>query len=179
MSPNPHVDIHPLLNGEAIHRGLSFDVAAASFAAFQWITPRLSAIISAEKLREAAAYPPVTRIRITHDAIPWWPILINSNDHPATGITFPTTLGDVLHKIHSEMHKQVTQQEWDRTSPTQRTIIGRAYTQRYQNAPPSARVVVANQGVKRVDYLLKKHAFKGLIKAPDEDGVPHWRLVTA
>ena len=34
------------------------------------------------------------------------------------------------------------------------------------------------QGVKRVDYLKEKYIFRGLVKAHDEEGFFHWRLIT-
>lgn len=38
--------------------------------------------------------------------------------------------------------------------------------------------VEASRGLKRVDYLLENHIFKGLVKTHDEDGFHCWKLIT-
>lgn len=157
-----------------------FDLASPSFAPLRWVGPGQSAVISADELHEPSTYPSVARMRISHDAIPRWPIDLEFH---YDGYTNPTlapsiTLGDVLYMIHSSLHRQITHQDWARLSLSEETAIARAYTRRCRSVPSSASVE-ASQGVKRIDYLREKHIFRGLIRTHDEDGFYHWRLITA
>jgi len=165
--------IHPLLNGEAHRAEFYFNLANPIFSPLR-VGPRNSTFISADELRGLATYyPSVTRMRITHEAIPQWPIDVKFDHDAATQIT----LGDVLYMIHASLHKGITKQDWDRISPSVQTAIARAYTQRCWSAPSPA--VVRSQGVKRIDYLLGEHAFKGLIRTRDGGSFHRWRLITA
>ncbi|KAF8437622.1 hypothetical protein L210DRAFT_3347067, partial [Boletus edulis BED1] len=162
-----YFQIHPLLNGEV---DFYFDLALPTFSPLLWST-----MISADRLREPATYPSVTRMRITHDAIKEWPIDIEFQDdgNTAPAVQPAITLGDVLYVIHSSLHRQITHQDWARLSISKETEIARAYTRRYRSVPSSAEVE-ASRGVKRVDYLLDKHVFKGLIRTLVEDD--YWKL---
>ncbi|KAF8124593.1 hypothetical protein EV363DRAFT_1354028 [Boletus edulis] len=175
-----YFQIHPLLNGETPSVEFNFDLASPSFSPFFWVGPGQTAMISADELRESATYPPLTRMRITHDAIKEWPIDLEFHDDGYTDPTAhpPITLGDVLYLIHSSLHRQVTHEDWARLSVSKETEIARAYTRRYRSVPSSAQVE-ASRGVKRVDYLLDKHIFRGLIRSHDEDGFYRWKLITA
>ncbi|KIJ59986.1 hypothetical protein HYDPIDRAFT_117900 [Hydnomerulius pinastri MD-312] len=176
---SPRFQIHPLLNGEAPRMDFYFDLASPSFSPLRWIGPGQSAVISPDELREPATYPSITRMRITHDAIPDWPVDLEYQHDAYTVHTtpLPITLGDVLYMIHSSLHRQITHQDWARLSLSEETAIARAYTRRCRSVPSAAQVE-ASQGVKRVDYLLEKHIFRGLIRTHDEDGFYQWRLIT-
>jgi hypothetical protein len=54
--------------------------------------------------------------------------------------------------------------------------IARAYTRRCRSIP-SVSQLEASQGVKRVDFLLDRFIFRGLIRAPGEDGYDEWKLI--
>jgi hypothetical protein len=54
--------------------------------------------------------------------------------------------------------------------------IARAYTRRCRSIPSVAQLE-ASQGVKRVDFLLDKFIFRGLIRAHGGDRYDEWRLV--
>ncbi|KAH0826809.1 hypothetical protein J3R83DRAFT_5233 [Lanmaoa asiatica] len=162
MGTSSHFQIHPLLNGETPRTDFYFDLSSPSFTPLQWIGPS-QFVISADELHEPATYPSIARMRISHDAIPQWPIDLEFH---YDGYTAPTaqssiTLGDVLYMIHSSLHRQVTHQDWARLSLSEETAIARAYTRRCRSVPSSAQVE-ASQGVKRIDYLLDKHVFRGV-----------------
>ncbi|KAG2142202.1 hypothetical protein BD769DRAFT_1626072 [Suillus cothurnatus] len=148
-----HFQIHPLLNGEAYGSEFYFDIANPAFAPLRRVGPNHTTMVSVEELREPATFPTITRMRITHDAIPQWPIDLElvHGEYDISG-ALPITVGD-------------------------KTAIARAYTRRYRSIPSSAQLE-ASQGVKRIDYLMDRHVFRGLVRAPDEDGVSHWRLLT-
>lgn len=173
-----HFQIHPLLNGEAYLSEFYFDIANPAFAPLRRIGPNQSVMVSADELREPATFPNITRMRITHDAIPRWPIDLDlvHGEYDISG-PLPITVGDVLWMIHSSLHRQIHHSDWASLSRSEETAIARAYTRRYRSIPSSAQLE-ASQGVKRIDYLMERHVFRGLVKAPDEDGFSHWKLLT-
>ncbi|KAG8217036.1 hypothetical protein J3R82DRAFT_7352 [Butyriboletus roseoflavus] len=177
---SPHFQIHPLLNGEAPRMEFYFDLASPSFTPLLWAGHGQSALISGDDLREPATYPSIPQMRISHDAIPQWPIdlAFHYDGYTAPTTSSSITLGDVLYMIHSSLHRQITHQDWAQLSASEETAITRAYTRRYRSVPSSAQVE-ASQGVKRIDYMLDRHVFRGLIRTHDEDGLYHWRLITA
>ncbi|KAJ8590733.1 hypothetical protein M405DRAFT_145831 [Rhizopogon salebrosus TDB-379] len=170
--------IHPLLNGEAYGSDLYFDFANPAFAPLRRVGPEQMVMLSDDELREHATFPPITNMRITHDAIPQWPVELNLvHGEYDVGNPLPLTVGDVLYMIHSSMHRQISHQDWARLSQSEETAIARAYTRRYRGIPSSAEME-ASQGVKRVDYLMDRHVFRGLIRAGGGDGFYHWKLLT-
>ncbi|KAH7908899.1 hypothetical protein BJ138DRAFT_1090460 [Hygrophoropsis aurantiaca] len=173
----PQFQVHPLLNGEALPAGFYFDLASPTFAPVRWIGPGQSAPVSLDELREPATYPPITSMRITHDAIPHWPIDLTESADAYSAALLPITLGDVLWAIHGALHRQITQHDWAQLGDSHSMSIARAYTRRCRSVPSLAQLE-SSQGVKRVDYLLDKFMFGGLVRAQDEEGFYHWRLLT-
>ena len=167
--------IHPLLNGEAFRTDFYFDLALPSFSPLRWVGPGQSTVLSADELHELATYPSIMRMRISHEAIRQWPIDLefHYDQHTVPTTPPPIMLGDVLYTIHTSLHKRITHQDWARLGLSEEIAIARAYTRRCRSSPEEAR-----KGVKRIDYLLDKHLFKGLIGTHDEDGLYHWRLIT-
>ncbi|EGO04137.1 hypothetical protein SERLA73DRAFT_175920 [Serpula lacrymans var. lacrymans S7.3] len=179
---SPHFQIHPLLNGEAPRSDFYFDLASPSFTPMRWISPGQSVVVSWEELRQPATYPSITSMRITHPAIPKWPIDLeyhydNSGSSYTATAPLPITLADVLQAIHYALHKQISHRDWAELTLSEETAIARAYTRRCRSVPSSAQVE-ASQGVKRVDYLKDKFMFRGLVRAQDEDGFYHWKMIT-
>jgi hypothetical protein len=170
--------IHPLLNGEAYGSDLYFDISNPAFAPLRRAGPDHMVMLSVEELREPATIPTITTMRITHDAIPHWPIDFEfvHGEYDAMN-PLPITVGDVLWMIHSSLHRQISHQDWARLGQSEVTAIARAYTRRYRSIPSSAQIE-ASQGVKRVDYLMDRYVFRGLVRAPDGDGFYHWKLLT-
>lgn len=178
-SPSPQqFQIHPFLNGETYGSDLYFDIANPAFAPMRRASPTQSVMLSVDELREPATFPTITSMRITHDFIPWWPIdLQYVHGEYDAGNQLPLTVGDVLWMIHSSLHRQISHQDWARLSQSEETAIARAYTRRYRSIPSSAEFE-ASQGVKRVDYLMDRHVFRGLVRSSDQDGFYHWKLLT-
>ncbi|OAX38782.1 hypothetical protein K503DRAFT_770130 [Rhizopogon vinicolor AM-OR11-026] len=177
-SSSQQCQIHPLLNGEAYGTELYFDIANPAFAPLRRAGPNNMVMLSVEELREHATAPTITSMRITHDAIPQWPIDLEfvHGEYDAMN-PLPLTVGDILWMIHSSLHRQISHPDWARLSQSEETAIARAYTRRYRSSPSSAQME-ASQGVKRVDYLMDRHVFRGLVRAADGDGFYHWRLLT-
>ena len=174
---SPGFELHPLLNGEVPRTDFFFDLAAPSFTPVHLFSGQ-SMLLSEDELRTPATNPPITHMCITHDAIPQWPIDIALQYDTYTPTPAPPiTLGDVLYMIHASLHRQISHRDWAEVNAAQETAIARAYTQRYRSVPSRAKAE-ANQGVKRVDYLLERHIFGGLVRAQYQDDVSHWRLIT-
>ncbi|KAG1736974.1 hypothetical protein EDB19DRAFT_1719437 [Suillus lakei] len=150
---------HPLLDGPP---EFYLNIAKSYFSPLRKVGPNnMVAVIAEEELREPATFPTITSMHITHDAIPQWPI-----DMTTTEIHI--TVGDILRLIHSSLQREISHSDWAQLSQNEGTNITRTYMGRYRSA----------RRVRRVDYLLNGHIFKGLVKAPDQDGVCHWKLLT-
>ena len=137
-------------------------------------------MLSQEELRQPATNPPITRMRITHQSIRQWPIdlkLQYDEYQMGSGTQTPITVGDVLYMIHTSLRRQITHDDWYRLSNFKHDAVTQAYYRRCRSVP-SMQTLETRQGVKRVDYLKEKYMFAGLIKAFDEDGLFHWKMIT-
>lgn len=188
-TPYPiQTQIHPLLSGpssEPRSQPIFFDLSSSSFNPLRVIGAGRVEPISTQELAEPATHPPTTRLNITCDKTPRWPILLDYNLAAAAAnggylsgspSTVPITLGDVLYAIYTSMQTQISHIEWARLSNTEETAISRAYTRRCR-AIPSMEELLASQGVRRVDYLLKKCMVAGLVRAQGDDGYDNLKLV--
>ena len=175
---SPGFKLHPLLNGELPRKDFFFDLAAPNFTPVRLSGTGQSMFLSDDELRTPATNPPIMHMCIMHDAFPQWPIdiALQYNTYTPT-LAPPITLGDVLYMIHASLHRQISHRDWAQIDVAQETAISRAYTRRYRSVPSRAKAE-ANQGVKRVDYLLERHIFRGLVRAQSRDGVSHWQLIT-
>ncbi|KAI6045284.1 hypothetical protein EDC04DRAFT_2889065 [Pisolithus marmoratus] len=173
-----HFWLHPLLNGESTLTDLYFDLSSPTFSPMRAFSSGQFVLISAGELSQAATDPPVTRMRIIHDAVPQWPIDIELRYHDyIEGATPPITVGDVLYMIHHSLRRQISHADWAMLSSWKRMAVARAYTRRYSSVPQMAQME-AVRGVRRVDYLRDRHIFRGLVKAYDSDGFWCWKMVS-
>lgn len=110
--------------------------------------------------------------------IPQWPIELSLCVHGGYDVGNPLlSVGDVLYMIHSSLHRRISHQDWARLDQDEKIAITRAYTRRCRSIP-SAAEFEASEGVKRVDYLMDRHVFRGLVRAMEGDGFYHWKLLT-
>ncbi|KAJ7448845.1 hypothetical protein B0H11DRAFT_2332862 [Mycena galericulata] len=157
-----------------------FDLAPLQFAPLRLVNanPPQTAVLRVAEIREPAFHPPLTSLRILHQCIPFWPI----------DLALPTELGDVLLSLHRALHERISHADWETLAEEDAQAVTKAFTQRCRAEairsrvpPPHLRdreVAERNQGVKRVDFLLGKTVFKGLVRAPgDPEGCV--RMVTA
>ncbi|KDR81533.1 hypothetical protein GALMADRAFT_60384 [Galerina marginata CBS 339.88] len=163
----PQFFLHPFLNAENPRSDFIFDVSAPEFLPMRYIGNNQTLPITADELNQVATHPPIYSLHIICDLIPNWPIDMNYN--PTNGyspIAPPIKLGDVLSAIWNSMQMRISQVHWASLTPQQQHMVSRAYTKRCQRMP-SAEMIMLNQGVKQVDYLLGKIWFKGLLRAGD------------
>ncbi|KAJ7493808.1 hypothetical protein FB451DRAFT_449185 [Mycena latifolia] len=177
-TPTTPIQIHPWLNGDAPSSGFYFDLAPGQFCPIRIVSTTLSTALGPE-LSEPAFYPPLTKLRILHPCIPYWPVDLNPS---------PIRLGDVLVALHRALQLRITHTDWETLSEEDKHAVARAWKQRYHaeagrsGVPPAhlrdREEAEKNQGVKRVDFLQGKTVFRGLVRAPgDPDGCV--RLLTA
>jgi len=184
--PPPQFMLHPLLNGESPRPDFAFDLSSPTFLPVRYVGPGQTVELSLAELREPATHPPITRMRILCDFIPQWPIELEYTPYDMhgehlslpsiNGTIPPISLGDVLYAIHRTLHKQITHLDWGRLTLSEEIAIARAYTRRCRSIPSVAQLE-ASQGVKRVDFLLDRFIFRGLIRAAEEEGYNEWKLI--
>lgn len=81
-----------------------------------------------------------------------------------------------MYAIHQTMQTQITHREWAELDERDEIAIGKAYVRRYKYAHGNE-TRLASEGVKRVDFLLKKVMFNGLSRKSGDQGYEHLKLV--
>jgi len=171
--PGP-LQIHPWINGDVPSPEFVFDLSVSNFAPCRVVGPDQLVPLSLADLQQPAFYPPVTKLRITCDMIPNWPVDLVC----PVGMGMqapPITLGDILVAIHQKMHQRITHSDWGRLSMAEEGLVSRAFTRRCrrESIHPGVRyhsddeLPERQQGVKVVDLLLGKHRFRGLVRSGD------------
>jgi len=164
--------IHPFLNGEIPRSDFIFNLPSRSFSPSRFVGLGQTAPLSPEELSQPATYPPISHLTITCDAIPQWPIQLAYNTYTNTApITLgysppPITLGDILGAIHKFLHTRITHADWAQLNTNDEIAVARAYTKRCRSSPHTEDLQ-RTQGVKRVDFLLERVWFKGLLRDRD------------
>ena len=168
-------ELHPLLRPDS--HAIYFDL---SFFEFRPVDAK-GKPISGQTLAEPATHPPTTRLVVNSDLIPQWPVLLDY--HAATlgtpqssSALPPITLGDVLYAIHQTMQSQITHREWAELDEKEEIAIGKAYMKRYKLVPGHESRLAA-EGVKKVDYLLRKVMFAGLSRKNGDQGYENLKLL--
>ncbi|KAJ7869967.1 hypothetical protein B0H13DRAFT_2062347 [Mycena leptocephala] len=176
LQPGPvPLHIHPCLNGDAPPPAFHFDLAPTAFLPLRLIPtyPPSSAPLNDAELSEPAFYPPLFALRICIRASPSGP---------------PILFADVLVALHRALHTRITHADWATLSAEDEARVTQAFVARCRaeavrsGAGPAqlsdGEVAVRSQGVKRVDFLLGRTVFKGLVRvAGDPEGCV--RMVTA
>ncbi|KAJ6595230.1 hypothetical protein DFH09DRAFT_1357915 [Mycena vulgaris] len=178
-APQPSSQIHPSLNGDAPSPLFHFDLAPRAFLPLRLVRahPPQSTPLGAADFREPAFHPPRTTLRILHPRLPFWPVDLAP---PAPGVAI--ALGDVLVAVHRALHARIAPADWAALGAADAEAVTRAFTHRCRaeavrsGVPPAQlrdkEVAERNEGVRRVDFLLGKTVFKGLVRAPgDPEGV--------
>ncbi|KAJ7106580.1 hypothetical protein C8R44DRAFT_591697, partial [Mycena epipterygia] len=175
--PQPPVQIHPWLNGDAPSPIFHLNLAPAAFMPLRLVStsPPQSVFLSAAEMQEGAFYPARTALRILLPTLPFWPIdlALRANVPAGQWQVLPITLGDILFEMYHALQQRITHADWAMLGSEDQRRVTDAFTNRcraeaLRSGVPSAQlrdreVAERNQGVKRVDFLLGKTVFKGLI----------------
>ncbi|KAL5522914.1 hypothetical protein ACEPAF_1181 [Sanghuangporus sanghuang] len=114
------------------------------------------------QLNEGAMNPEPVRMKITHPKLPWT-IHVDARSS-AGGQTCIVTIGHLLSTIYGELMRPVYSRDFwnDILSEEDRKRIHDAWAARCNGDH-----VVAQQGIKRVDFLLDRYVFEGLRRVGD------------
>lgn len=174
-SPVVPSELHPLLRPDS--RSMQLDLSLFEFRPLD----HKGRPIPFHILTEPATHPPTTRLVVKSDRIPQWPVLLDyyaatySTPHASSNLP-PITLGDVLYAIHQTMQTQVTHREWAELNNTEEVEVAKAYVRRYKLVR-GHESRLASDGVKRIDYLLKKVMFAGLSRKNGDQGYENLKLL--
>jgi hypothetical protein len=167
-------ELHPLLRLDS--RDIKLDLSYFEFRPLD----AHGRSIPFHTLAEPATFPTTTRLVIKSDRVPQWPVLLDyhaatfNTPHSPSSLP-PITLGDVLFAIHQTMQTQITHREWAELDDREESEVGKAYVRRYKLVPGHESRLAAD-GVKRVDYLLKKVMFAGLTRKTGDQGYENLKL---
>ena len=167
-SPLPTVptQIHPAL-GFSHTPHLSYNVSLPPTT----VTPHLPSL-SPTVLAESATNPPLPTLTIVHPYLPWPITITPSSGKPGAFIT----VSDVLRGIYHSLRLNVTPAEFKNLPSTEaQHRVNEAYRRRYKRIT-DARVYAEEKGkgLKRVDFLVDKHRFMGLVST--QRGPTVWEL---
>lgn len=195
-APEPTVLVHPFLDGKAKPPGgeLWFDLSAHEFAPLRRLPNGVVVPLSQEELMQPATHPPTTKMKITCEAVPQWPIELELEQLPVQGLgldnvpqwvqdqnaaaaeVVPITVRDVLESVYRHLQQQITHVEWGRLGRSEEMAVSRAFTRRIKSAGDAGEDEMS-LGVKRVDFLLDKFMFRGLVPNKGSKGFEDCRMV--
>ncbi|KAH8832910.1 hypothetical protein DL96DRAFT_1704956 [Flagelloscypha sp. PMI_526] len=178
--PNPPVLFHPWLNGEFSKQDFFFNLADPHLLPQKAVSGGKAALLAMEELAQPATHPPVSKMRILVDKLPQWPIDLAYNpqlDERQAGGYYgvhapqalpPISIGDVLAQAHRQLHQRISHADWDRLSGHEEKLVTKAFARRCR-AMGAAETAERADGVKRVDFLLDRIIFKGLVRTESPD----------
>jgi hypothetical protein len=165
--------LHPFLDGHMPRLDFALNLATQPFMPMQLLPTGAYGPVGAEVLNQTATHPPMYRLKIVCDELHHWPITLEYNPEDyrqQTGAMLmyppPISVGDVLAQIHRTLNERITQADWARLDDKKKYKISQAYTTRCASSP-SMEHLLKSDGVKKVDYLLDKVWFRGLMKTHD------------
>ncbi|KAK0215591.1 hypothetical protein IW262DRAFT_225304 [Armillaria fumosa] len=151
------LQINPWLSGNAQAGYMWFDLSMAAFKPLIGVDNTNMVPLSINELSGPATHPHIQRMTIVCDAMPYWPIFIGDGSR---GLS----LGEVLQGIYRSMMWRVSRSEWERFPEGDRTAIAKAFARRCRAlGNPDLEYAERQDGVKRVDVLLGKTMFRGLV----------------
>jgi hypothetical protein len=173
--------LHPLLDAERLAAGFYFALSSPYYKPLRLRSPADSSYATHLKsdLTLPATNPRISRVRIVHEDLPYWPVRIRNSHGGAI------TVNDVLRGVHHWLHTPVTHEEWARVAKDEggQMRVARAFSKRWKASPD---IREKGRGVKRIDYLWlwAKHGkrdiiFKGFVREGAGPRGEIWRLIVA
>ncbi|PPQ86842.1 hypothetical protein CVT25_012561 [Psilocybe cyanescens] len=167
----PQSFIHPLLNAEDRRNDLILDLSCPQFYPMRQVGNSQTVPISREELDQMAFHPQAYGAHIVCELIPDLPIDIKYRPLPGySPIAPPLKVGDILAAIWSDMQTGISQEMWASLDEHREHMISRAYTKRCKIWTSRNYGSVRNGGVKKIDCLLGKVFFRGLVRTGDAVG---------
>lgn len=165
----------PLIEAD-IHPWLSINAAGSSFHSIDFAypishTPGAYNYIPPDVLRQPATVPPVSSMSITCGKLPW-SIIVESRS-----ASFPfVTIGDLFSTIYASLRTGVSGQEFNKFLPTKvaQDAVSTTFRTRCERVGPAAYGVEKAKGLKRVDFLVGRTHFCGVIAV--KMGLKGWVL---
>ncbi|KAJ7499241.1 hypothetical protein FB451DRAFT_1204772 [Mycena latifolia] len=166
--------IHDVLSGARGRHMLAFDVSydpAYTVSASSGLSPRV--------LAEPATTPPLPCVTISCDLFPWRVAIYPSSSKPGAYVT----VADVLNGIYRDLRHRLRKEELATMSASQ-PFMASVHQTFYHRCNMLARAVdpaaadsEARKGIRRIDFLLGKHTFCGLLPTSETPDV--WKLVVS
>ncbi|KAF8970000.1 hypothetical protein BDZ97DRAFT_1915095 [Flammula alnicola] len=163
----PQLSLHPYLDGHNLRGDIVFDLSAPYFTPMRMVGGGQTTLITSDELNQAATHPPIYSLKIICDLIPNWPIDMSYNpSNRYSAVAPPIKLGDVLSAIWNSLRLRISQANWASLTPQQVHLVSRAYTARCREMG-ALEMNMMNEGVKKIDFLLGKKWFRGLVRTGD------------
>ncbi|KAK0449665.1 uncharacterized protein EV420DRAFT_781659 [Desarmillaria tabescens] len=151
------LQINPWLTGYAQAGYLWFDLSMAAFNPIRVDNMGMKVPLGMNELSGPATHPHIQRMTIICDSMPYWPITIGDGSR---GLA----LGDVLQGVYRMMMWRISGAEWQRFPEGDKAAIAKAFARRCKAlGNPQLQNAERQDGVKRVDLLLGKTMFRGLV----------------
>ena len=157
------VRIHPYLELSSVP-AINYDLMDHPSSVYDHHNHRISSRV----FTEPASTPPLRKLSIISEHLPWTISIPASNGSYAT-------VGDVLDGVHRGLRTNITPAEFSSLSSDDGRRATRAYEQRYRRyRSTQAYEHEKRGGMKRIDFLMGKAKFWGL--AMTSHGSDVWRL---
>ncbi|KAJ7186086.1 kinase-like domain-containing protein [Mycena filopes] len=176
------LQIHPWLDGDSPSPIFHVDFAPKTLAPLHLAEGSVSWISSTDEFADSAFHPPLAVLRVVHPHIPFWPMDLKKK--LTFGATMPRlSVGDVVRRLHKALQKRITESEWemmldeDERDAIKNTFVLRCRGEALRSGVPQEQlkereIEMRNDGVKRVDFLLGKTTFRGLVRVDEHaDGI--------
>ncbi|KAG7447036.1 uncharacterized protein BT62DRAFT_851973, partial [Guyanagaster necrorhizus] len=151
------LQINPWLTGYAQAGYLRFDLSMAAFNPLRVDTMGMQVSLGMNELSGPATHPHIQKMIIICDALPYWPITVGDGSR---GLS----LLDVLQGLYRMLMWRISAAEWHRFPEGDQTAIAKAFNRRCRAlGNPQLANAERQDGVKRVDLLLGKTMFRGLV----------------
>ncbi|KAK0204234.1 hypothetical protein DFS33DRAFT_870899 [Desarmillaria ectypa] len=151
------LQINPWLTGYAQAGYLWFDLSMALFNPTRVDNMGMQVPLGMNELKGPATQPHIQRMTIICDVMPYWPITIGDG---SGGLA----LEDVLQGLYRMMMWRISRDEWQRFPEGDRAAIAKAFARRCRALRnPQLENAERQDGVKRVDLLLGRTMFRGLV----------------
>ncbi|KAF9050867.1 hypothetical protein BDZ89DRAFT_594305 [Hymenopellis radicata] len=150
----PAMQLNPWLTPSGT--GLWFDLTMSQFSPRYIVDAQGSQMpLPDHELALPATHPAVAGLHLVFDVLPQYPLDVSAGGAPLT-------LRHVFEAVYGFMQRQIAQDDYDMLGFEQKKVVAKAYTRRCNALGPAA-AKEKERGIKRVDFLVGKVLFRGLV----------------